>query len=468
MTDEPQEAHVGAEYKAVFTQGSILRHVLAMTASGSVGLVSVFVVDLLSLLYVSWLGNPALTAGVGFASQVTFFAMSANIALSIAISANVSRALGAGRRPDAQRLAASGMVHVVLTGLLVSAPLFLFRERILDLLGARGEAHAVASGFLAIVVPANFLLASGMSLQGLLRAAGDARRAMYVTLVGALVTALLDPLLIFGLHLGVKGAAISTVVSRLVFVAIGSWGAIHIHGLIGRPRRRAIFEDFAPMWAIAAPATLTNLATPVANVYAWRVFAGFGEETVAALAIIDRVTPVAFGVLFAMTGSVGPIIGQNFGAGLYPRIRRAMTDCFGVATVYVLSVWLVLWLTSGRIADIFHATGRTRDLVAFYCSIGGATWLFLAGLFVANAAFNNLRYPGFATLFNWGRATLGTIPFVTLGAQLWGAEGGFVGIIVGAALFGAGAVATSFVVIARLAERQSGKPGAPSEPPERA
>lgn len=468
MTDELHQPGAGAQYRAVFTQGSTLRHVLAMTISGSVGLVSVFVVDLLSLLYVSWLGDPSLTAGVGFASQVTFFAMSANIALSIAISANVSRALGAGRRPDAQRLAASGMVHVVLTGLLVSAPLFIFRERILDLLGARGDAHAVASGFLAIVVPANFLLASGMSLQGLLRAAGDARRAMYVTLIGALVTAILDPVLIFGFHLGVTGAAISTVVSRLVFVAVGIWGAVRVHGLLGRPQRRAIVQDLAPMWAIAAPATLTNLATPVANVYAWRVFAGFGEETVAALAIIDRITPVAFGVLFAMTGSVGPIIGQNFGAGLYPRIRRAMIDCFGVATVYVFSVWLVLWLSGGRIADVFHATGRTRDLVMFYCSIGGATWLFLAGLFVANAAFNNLRYPGFATLFNWGRATLGTIPFVTLGANMWGAEGGFVGIIAGAALFGAGAVATSFVVISRLAARSPDDAASASEPPSRA
>jgi putative MATE family efflux protein len=442
----------------VFTQGSTLRHVLVMTASGSVGLVAVFLVDLLSLLYVSRLGRPALTAGVGFASQVLFFAMSVNIALSIAISANVSRALGAGRRPEAQRLAASGLTHAVLAGLIVSALLLGFRDRILDLLGARDEAHAVASTYLTITVPANCLMAAGMALQGLLRAAGDARRAMYVTLIGAIVTAFLDPVLIFALNFGVYGAAMTTVVSRIVFVAVGLWGAVHVHGLVGRPQRRAVIADLAPMWAIAGPAILTNLATPVGNTYAVRIFAGFGEATVAAIAIIDRVTPVAFGVLFALTGSIGPIIGQNFGAGLFPRIRRAMLDCFAVAAAYVFAMWFVLWLTGPHIADLFQAKGATRDLVLFFCNVGSAAWLFLAGLFVANTAFNNLRYPVLATLFNWGRATLGTIPFVTYGAMHWGAEGGYAGMIAGAAVFGTGAVIACFVILERLAKRKTPTP----------
>ena len=70
----------------------------AMTASGSIGLVAIFIVDFLSLLYVSRLGDHVLTASVGFASQVMFFAMSVNIAMAIAISATVSRALGAGKQ----------------------------------------------------------------------------------------------------------------------------------------------------------------------------------------------------------------------------------------------------------------------------------------------------------------------------------------------------------------------------------
>jgi ABC-type nitrate/sulfonate/bicarbonate transport system permease component len=82
---------------AIFTQGSLLRHVAVMTGTGSIGLVAVFAVDLLSLIYVSWLGDASLTAGIGFASQVLFFGISINIGLSIAGSALVARALGATR-----------------------------------------------------------------------------------------------------------------------------------------------------------------------------------------------------------------------------------------------------------------------------------------------------------------------------------------------------------------------------------
>ncbi|MFT4098937.1 MAG: MATE family efflux transporter [Rhodoblastus sp.] len=437
----------------IFTQGSTLRHVLAMTASGSIGLVAVFVVDFLSLLYVSRLGDPVLTASVGFASQVMFFAMSVNIAMAIAISATVSRALGAGKRPRAQRFAASGLVHTACSGMFVSALLLLFRHQLLDLIGARGAAHEIAARYLLITLPSTFLMSLGMALQGLVRAVGDPRRAMYVTLTGAIVTAGLDPLLIFGAGLGIYGAAIATVVSRVVFTAVGLWGAVHVHGIVGRPERRSLVRDLGPMMAIAAPAILTNLATPVGNTYAMRVFSGFGDETVAAFAIIDRIAPVAFGVLFALTGSIGPIIGQNFGAGRYDRIRRAMFDCFGVSAVYVLVVWFVLWLAGPHIAALFGAQGATRDLVLFFCAVGSAAWLALAGLFVANAAFNNLGYPILATVFNWGRATLGTIPFVTYGAHRWGPEGGYAGVIAGAALFGTAAVLTCFYVTAQLAKR---------------
>ena len=87
---------------AVFTTGSTMRHVTVMTFTGAIGLTALFVVDLLSLLYISWLGNVTVTAGVGFATTVFFFSTSANIGMMIAVSAVVSRALGARDRAQAE------------------------------------------------------------------------------------------------------------------------------------------------------------------------------------------------------------------------------------------------------------------------------------------------------------------------------------------------------------------------------
>ena len=79
-------------------------------------------------------------------------------------------------------------------------------------------------------------------------------------------------------------------------------------------------------------------------------------------------------------------------------------------------------------------------------------WLFLGAIFVATAAFNNLGFPILSTLFNWGRATLGIIPFVTLGAAHFGPEGGYMGLIAGSALFGFAAVFAAYYVTGRLAK----------------
>ena len=90
-----------------FTTGSTMRHVAVMAASGAVGLVSIFAVDLLALLYISWLGNVNFTAGVGYGTTVLFLSTSFNVGLMIASSALVSRALGARDKVRARRLAGS-------------------------------------------------------------------------------------------------------------------------------------------------------------------------------------------------------------------------------------------------------------------------------------------------------------------------------------------------------------------------
>ncbi|MDR3461213.1 MAG: MATE family efflux transporter [Beijerinckiaceae bacterium] len=433
-----------------FLTGSTMRHVFVMSAAGAAGLMSVFFVDFLSLLYVSRLGDASLTAAVGYASQIIFLVISLNIGFSIAIGALVSRALGAGDRPRARRLALSGIVHMAVVSGGLSLLAMPFARDILELLGAEGAVLEAATTYLRIILPAGVCLGLGIGLASVLRAAGDARRAMFVTLGGAIVTACLDPIFIFGLHLGLYGAGAVLVISRFVLMGIGWHGAVTVHDLVARPRLRWVIEDLRPMMTIAVPAILTNLATPVSSIYIMRIVSQFGAETVAAFAIIDRVTPLAFGALFALSGSVGPVMGQNFGARQYGRVRQVLTDCLILSAGYVVLVSAALWLLSPVLAVVFDAKGETANMLRFFCNYGGALWFFLGAIFVANAAFNNLGAPYLSTVFNWGRATLGTIPFVTIGAARFGPEGSYAGIIAGAALFGVAAVGAAYVVIARL------------------
>ena len=453
MPDESGPARASPAATARFVSGPTMRHVVVMTGTGSVGLVAVFVVDLLSLLYISWLGKPALTAGVGLATIVLFFAVSINVGLMIAAGALVSRALGAGESGNARRLAGSACAHAVLAGAAVTLVLLPLLPPILTLLGANAETLPVASRFLWIVLPSNFLMALGMTFSGILRAVGDAKRAMYVTLSGGVVTAGLDPLLIFGLGLGIDGAAIATVASRLIFVAVGAWGAVAIHRLVARPRFQEMLRDARPLFAVALPAILTNVATPIAGGFVTGVVARYGETVIAASATIDRLVPVAFGGLFALSGAIGPILGQNWGAGRFDRMRRTLRDGIVFTAAYVGAVWLLLVGVRHLLVAAFKATGSGADLLLFFCLVSGPMWFFIGLLFLANASFNNLGFPLLSTVFNWGRATIGTMPLAVIGARYAGPEGAIAAIGVGAFLFGTAAIATAFWTVRRLEAR---------------
>jgi len=195
----------------------------------------------------------------------------------------------------------------------------------------------------------------------------------------------------------------------------------------------------------------------VANAYITAELAGFGDPAVAAWAVIGRIIPVAYGAVFALSGSIGPILGQNLGAKLYPRVLAAMKDAMVFCIIYVLTMWALLALGTDALTAMFKLTGSASDLFRFYCLYVSGTFLFMGLLFVANTAFNNLGFPLLSTLFNWGRATLGTIPFAWLGGRLAGAEGVLMGQGIGGILFGTGAVITAFVVVRRLALRDQAR-----------
>ncbi len=442
-----------------------MRHVAVMTATGSVGLVAIFVVDALNLFYISMLGVQELAAAIGFASTLMFFTVSVSIGLTIAASALVSRALGRGDRAEAARMGGAAMVFMGLSTSVIVLAIWPFLDPLVGLLGATGETRQLATRFLQIVIPSSPIVSMGMCATGILRGVGDARRAMYVTLAGGAAAAVLDPILIFGFDLGLDGAAISTVMSRLILLAIGIHGAHVVHRLMALPNPRKLAAAARPFFAIGLPAVLTQIATPVGNAYVTIEMARFGDEAIAGWAIVGRLIPVAFGVIFALSGAVGPILGQNYGARRYDRLNAALRDALVFVTLYCLGVWMLLAALSTPVADLFGAVGEARELVIFFCLFVAGSFLFNGMLFVANAAFNNLGFATYSTVFNWGRSTLGVIPFVWAGAQLYGAKGVIAGWGLGAIVFGIVAALVAFRVVRGIGDKPSLDEEVPPPPP---
>lgn len=425
-----------AQDKAKFLTGGLFRHVSIMSLTGSVGLIAVFAVDVIDMLFISMLGKAELAAAVGYAGAILFFTTSFGIGMAITTGALSAQALGAGEADTAREKSTTSLIWGVVFSIVFAALVWLNLTDLVALLGATGETAALAVHYLAIIVPSLPLLVVGMIGGAILRAYGDARRAMWATIFGGVVNAVLDPILIFGLGLELTGAAMASVAARVVIAVTALQPILRHYGGFSRPRPAALLGDLRPILAIAFPAILTQLATPVGQAYVTRAMAEFGEAAVAGMAIVGRLTPLAFGVIFALSGAVGPIIGQNFGAGDRSRVRGAFNAALLFTGLYIVTVALLLFALRNPIAWMFDADGITRDLIFLFCGPLALLFFFNGVLFVANAAFNNLGRPFQSTWMNWGRHTLGTIPFVMAGAYAFGAPGVLVGQAVGGLIFG--------------------------------
>ncbi len=436
-----------------FTTGPILNHILVMTSTGALGLVAIFFGDLANIFFLSQLGDHEIVAAVGYASALLFILTSIGIGLSIGTTVLVAPALGASDRPRARRLATASHIYATLAGTAVAIVLLVAASSLLAAIGATGRTHALALRYVNIQIPSMVLLMVGFAASAVLRSVGDARRAMTVTLVGAAFNLVLDPLLIFGFGLGIDGAAWASVASRAAFLTTGLWGVIAVHRLLDRPTVAA-FVLAAPLITQAAiPAVLTNIATPVANAYITKVIALFGDSAVAGYAIMGRISAVAFGAVFALSGSIGPIIGQNLGAKSYGRVAQAVGDALRVNVGFTLAAWAILAVLAPYLVQAFGATGEAEKLVMLFCRWLAPLFGFLGALFIANAVFNALGAPQYATAFNWGRATFGTVPFVLLGGKLGGSAGVLIGQFVGGIVTGIWAV-----IVVRRMIRQLGTP----------
>jgi len=423
--------------RAVFLEGSLFRHITVMSLTSSVGLMAVFLVDFVDMIFISMLGKAELAAAVGYAGAILFFTSSFGIGMAISAGALVARALGSGDAELAQQRATHALIYGVIFGAIFAFVVWLNLETLARLMGATGETLDLAVSYLSIIIPSLPLLLMGMVGGAILRAHGDARRAMMATVWGGAVNAVLDPILIFGLDLELTGAALASVAARIAIAIFGVLPIIRYYGGFGRPTLKGLAADLPPVATIAAPAILTQLATPIGQAYVTRSMAEFGEAAVAGMAIVARMTPVAFGVLFALSGAVGPIIGQNFGARQTDRVRGAFRDAIIFTALVVVFISVVLFFLRGPIVSLFDADGITKELIFLFCGPLALAFFFNGVIFVGNAAFNNLGHPFYSTWINWGRHTLGTIPFVLLGGYYFGALGVLAGQAAGGIIFAA-------------------------------
>ncbi len=441
--------------QAHFTQGSIYKHIIKMSVMSAIGLLSIFIVDLVDLYFLSLLGEIQMASAIGFAGIILFFTIAISIGFMIAMGAMVAQSIGAKDVASARAYTTNIYVICLIIGLFIGFGVWFFIPDILAFMGAKGRSLELASNYLGIIIPSLPVLMIGMASAGALRSAGDAKHAMYVTLLAGIINAVLDPLLIFTFDMGIAGAAWASVAARVGMMVYALYLVVYKHKLLGVFDIECFKKDLPAIAHVALPAVLTNIATPVGNAYVMYVLADFGDSAVAGFSIIGRIIPVAFCLVFAISGAVGPIIGQNHGAQFYGRVKEVISKSFVIILVYSVVISLFLFALKDTIVNSFNVDGEATYLIVMFCKWLAILSIFRGFLFVSNAAFNNLGKAKYSTVMNFGKATLGTVPFVYYGAKYYGAFGIMLFETIGSIVFGIMASFVAFRVV-RTLENSSG------------
>lgn len=422
--------------EAPYTKGPVGPHLLTLASTSAVGIGTLFLVDLVDMFFIALLGQPALAAAVGYAGAGLFFMASICIALSIAVSTLVGRALGSGDEEGARHFATNGIILGLLLTLPATALSLFYAAPVMALLGASGETLELAIRYFRILNASLPVLVFSIVGTGLLRVVGAPKRSMQITLIGGIVNAVLDPIFIFVFHWGLDGAAIASVASRLTVAGLTVFALLGDFELLVRPVWNRFRKDLKPLASQAVPALATNLSTPIGAAFVTSQMGQFGDAAVAAASVTGRITPVAFAGLFGLSTAVGPVASQNAGADQLERVKETLSTASRYVLSYVLPVAALLALGNSLIIDAFDLTDNAASLVRFYCVVITFTYAMSGLQFVASPVYSALNHPGYSTVANVGRDLLLTLPLVLLGAANFGAHGVMAGQAAAASLAG--------------------------------
>ncbi|MDJ0948792.1 MAG: MATE family efflux transporter [Alphaproteobacteria bacterium] len=421
--------------RAKLTEGSMRGHLVSLTVPMIWGILSIFAFQIADTWFVAQLGTDPLAAISFTFPVVTVFAFLA-LGLGIGTSSVVARAIGEGNEDRVRRLTTDALLLSLLIvaafialGLATVEPLF-------TLMGAPPRLLPLISDYMVIWYLGMIFLVVPMVGNSAIRATGDAKFPSYVMMIASGLNVILDPILIFGWfgvpRLEMEGAALATVISR-AGTLIAALAVLHFreHLIVYTwPSLARLRRSWRQILHVGLPAAATNTINPIAIGVITKLMAGFGTEAVAAFGIATRVETVGLVVLLALSGSINPLVGQNWGAGRFGRVRKALSLSYRFCLLYGLAVAALLALGADAIPRLFDDNQDVVAIASVYLWLVPVSYGAYGVLIVASAGFNGIGRPLPPTLLALLRMAAIYIPLAWLLSPGFGPTG----IIIAASL----------------------------------
>ena len=412
---------------AKLTQGSIPGHLISQTLPMVIGVAAIMSIGLVDSYFIGQLGSAELAA-ISFIFPITVAVSSLGVGVMVGINSVVARALGEGDDGKAARRANFGIIFAIVTGLVIALALYLLLDPIFELMNAQTDLLPLIETYMVPYAAGFPLILAIMGVNGVMRGQGEARKTSYVSVTYAAANWVLDPILITGAFgfegFGIVGAAYATIIGWAAGLAMAFF-LLYRTELPFNPaklRGASIVDPMVSIVRVGVPAACSNAINPIGLAVLTSLLAAEGQAAVAGFGAAGRLQSFAVVPLLALSGSIGAIVGQNWGARNMDRAREAALYAGGFCVIWGLLIAVAMVSAGEWFADFFTEDPDVIAQFALYLQIAAWGYFGYGLLIVGNGILNAVDKASFALAQSFGRVFLIMLPFAWLLQSDWGSE----------------------------------------------
>jgi len=378
-------------------------------------------------IFVGQAVGPLGIAGTTVSFPFMLVLLAFSMLIGFGAAALVSIRLGERKKDEAELVLGNAMVLLVAVAVMLTAVGLTFLDQLLKVFGASEEVIPYARGYLRIIIFGTVLQSVGFGMNALIRGEGNPRIAMYTMLIGALVNTILDPIFLFGFRWGMQGAAAATVTAQAVsalwvfsyFLRGKSLLRLHARNLRLRwPICVSIFTIGSPMFAMQMAASVMNaILNNQLRIYG-------GDLAISVIGIIHAVALFIAMPIFGINQGAQPIIGYNYGAKRFDRVKKALQTAILFATAICLAGFLVVMVFPSQMIWLFNRKDETLMRLGTHAIRICLIMLPIIGFQIVGASyFQAVGKPKQAMFLSLSRQVLLLIPAILLLPYFFGLNG---------------------------------------------
>lgn len=346
---------MGNKNLEVFSDAPVPKAVLKNVLPAMAAMVMVLIYNLADTFFIGQTHNDILVAAVSLAMPVFLLFMAVGTVFGIGGTSVISRALGEGKSDHAKKVCSFCMWGSVIAGVVLSVLFLVFMDQILALVGADADTSGPAKTYLTIVCLGGIFVVISNCFSNVIRAEGQAGKAMMGQLLGNLLNVILDPIMILLFDWGIAGAAVATVIGN-------AFGAIYyiVYFLRGKSVLSIHPKDFAVrnkvctgVLAIGVPASLGSLLMSISQIVVNSQMAQYGNMAIAGMGVAMKVTMITGMICIGIGQGVQPLIGFCVGAKKWDRFKKIMNFSLVFALLLGVAMTGVCYLFTGQIVRAF-------------------------------------------------------------------------------------------------------------------